>query len=312
MDLFEFTDRPAESLLFTRADVYDTRLGEVVMTEPGDYARASTVILGCPQDEGVRRNRGREGAREGPTEVRRALYKLTSFGVRDEELFDLGDLKIARTLEETHERQHQLVTQLLRDRKKLIVIGGGNDISYPNCSALIDLYPDAVALNIDAHFDVRDDKEANSGTPYRQLLENGGLNPARFFEIGYQRAVNSEIYLAYLEDLGVNCISLAELRHDGVMKVISDVVGHTDAPAAFWGFDVDVVRSSDAPGASAPSPTGLTGEEFCELARLAGDRANTRIIEFTEVNPAFDIDSRTAKLVAFAIHEFLSASVPSR
>ena len=200
MDLFELTHRPAESLLFSRGDVHDTRLGEVVLTDPSDYPRASTVVLGCPQDEGVRRNRGREGAREGPTEVRRALYKLTSFGIQDEELFDLGDLRIAETLEETHKLQHAVVTQLLKDRKRVVVIGGGNDISYPDCSALIDLFPDAVALNIDAHFDVRDDKESNSGTAYRQLLENGGLNPLRFFEIGYQRAVNSEIYLAYLED----------------------------------------------------------------------------------------------------------------
>jgi len=86
---------------------------------------------------------------------------------------------------------------------------------------------------------------------------------------------------------------------------------HAFHPAIFWGFDVDSVRSADAPGVSAPSPIGFTSEEFCDLARLAGERANTRIIEFTEVNPTLDVDNRTSKLVAFAIHEFLRASVSS-
>jgi len=82
----------------------------------------------------------------------------------------------------------------------------------------------------------------------------------------------------------------------------------SDSPASlFWGFDVDAVGASDAPGTSAPSPIGLSAREFCGLAKFAGSLANTKIIEFTEVNPNFDIDNRTAKLVAVAMHNFLSA-----
>jgi formiminoglutamase len=313
MDPFEFTTRPQEELLFRRNDKLDPRLGEAVRVESKHYQAASVVIIGCPQDEGIRRNGGRPGAEYGPAEIRRALYRLTVLGIATERVFDIGDLKLGSSLEQTHELQQATVTQLLRDKKKVIVLGGGNDLSFPDCSALLDLFPDAIAINIDAHFDVRQAHETNSGTPYRQLLEGRRLQPFNFFELGYQPALNSQTYLDYLNNLGVTCMSLRELREDGVLRTIVELLGHDhiNSPAIFWGFDLDSVRASDAPGVSAPSPVGFTAEELCDLAGLAGERANTRIIEFTEVNPELDVDNRTSKLVAFAIHEFLRASASS-
>jgi formiminoglutamase len=82
---------------------------------------------------------------------------------------------------------------------------------------------------------------------------------------------------------------------------------HHSPLTTFFGFDVDSVRASDAPGVSASSPIGLKAEEFIELAKFAGKNPQTRVIEFTEVNPKFDIDNRTAKLVAYAMHGFGTA-----
>ncbi len=46
------------------------------------------------------------------------------------------------------------------------------------------------------------------------------------------------------------------------------------------------VRASDAPGVSAPSPIGLSADEFVALAQFAGSRKETRLIEFSEVKAA--------------------------
>ena len=46
-------------IFFSRKDPNDPRLGEIVARNAGDYAAAEIVILGCPQDEGVRRIGGR-------------------------------------------------------------------------------------------------------------------------------------------------------------------------------------------------------------------------------------------------------------
>ena len=69
---------------------------------------------------------------------------------------------------------------------------------------------------------------------------------------------------------------------------------------------MDVVRSADAPGTSAPSPLGLRAGEFITIVKYAASLANTRIVEFTEVNPNYDIDDRTTKLVAIGMHRFCS------
>ena len=69
---------------------------------------------------------------------------------------------------------------------------------------------------------------------------------------------------------------------------------------------MDAVRSADAPGTSAPSPLGLRAGEFIQLVKYAASLANTKIIEFSEVNPTYDQDNRTTKLVAIGMHRFCS------
>src|SRR4051812_1234378 len=102
MILFETTTRPNADLFFKKQDANDPRLGETVLSTPDDYAAATVVILGCPQDEGVRRNGGRVGAAGAPDEIRRCFYKLTVNGLEQLKLFDLGNTIIKPTLEETH------------------------------------------------------------------------------------------------------------------------------------------------------------------------------------------------------------------
>lgn len=283
----------------------DPRLGERV--RDAAYADASVVLIGCPQDEGVRRNGGRPGAAQGPAEIRRALFRMTVNGLESLTVFDAGDTAVQDTLEDTHAAHEKAVAQLLAHGKRVIVLGGGNDISYPDCAALCRGAGDVLAFNIDAHFDVRPDAERNSGTPYRQLLEEKLLVPQRLFELGSQTFCNAAAHAQYLKEKRVNVIPLAALRAKGAARVVRRALREAEkASAVFWGFDLDVVNASEAPGVSAPNPLGLSGAELCELARLAGTEPRTRIVEFSEMNPAFDVDGRTARLAAAAIWHYLA------
>ncbi len=310
-DIFQNSSSLNKDLFFNKNDANDVRLGEIVLSEKKDYKHAEIVILGCPQDEGVARNKGRLGARLAPHEIRRQFYKLSNFGINTK-IFDIGNTIIQKTLEETHDVQTNIVKQILKDGKTLIVLGGGNDISYADGKAMAKVFgfDNWTAINIDAHFDVRADGIRNSGTPYRQLLEEKLLNPKQFCEIAWQPQVNSPVYFEYLQNFGVNLKSLEEL-HSSELKIesflkniLSTLNSHLPT---FFGFDVDAVRASDAPGVSASSPTGLSAEEFIALAEFAGRNEQTKIIEFTEVNPNFDIDNRTAKLAAIGMHKFCGA-----
>ena len=304
-DIFQNTTRPKQELFFKKNDPNDVRLGEIVSTSFENYEQSEIIILGCPQDEGVSRNKGRVGAALAPDAIRTQFYKLSNFGISTA-IFDLGDTIIQKTLEETHDLHTQIVEQVLRDGKQLIIIGGGNDVSFADGAAMAKVFgkENWSALNIDAHFDVRSDAPRNSGTPYRQLLEENFLLPQNFYEIGYQSQANSAVYFDYLKNLGSTTVSLEEFqKNDSLEKALRSLLPADHS--LFWGFDTDVVRAADAPGVSAPSPIGLTAEEFIDLAGFAGSLEKTKIIEFTEVNPNFDIDSRTAKLAAIAMHKFL-------
>lgn len=312
-DIFELTNRPGDNLFFSRNDKNDPRMGEIVSRKREDYDASTVVILGCPQDEGVRRNNGREGAATAPSAIREQFYKLTTLNIK-RPIFDLGDTRIGKSLEETHDTHFAVVAQLLRDGKRVIVLGGGNDVSYPDGCAMADVFGPEwwIGINVDAHLDVRIADERNSGTPYRQLLEGGQLLPKYFYEVAFQTHFASPVYYEYIRNLGVNRISLEMLRSraepDMELKesIKQKFIGHSSSLNTFFGFDLDAVRSSDAPGTSAPSPLGLRAGEFIQLVKYAASLANTKLIEFSEVNPKYDADNRTTKLVAIAMHRFCS------
>ena len=308
-DAFNHLIPTSDDIFFKKNDPNDPKLGEVV---PGtSYDEAGIVIIGCPQDIGVERNKGRTGASEAPDEIRRWFYKLTPFGINNR-IADIGNIDCSGELEEIHDRLKAVVEQILRDGKRVIVLGGGNDISYADGKAMAEVFGAGnwLGVNIDAHFDVRADQPRNSGTPYRQLLDEGLITPTYFYETGYQPHLASPIYYRYLKDLGVNMISLDQLRSRAstdqeLRESLRDkFVHHSQNLTAFFGFDMDAVRASDAPGSSSPSPIGLRSGEFLNLVKFAASLANTRVIEFTEYNPRFDIDARTARLVAVGMHAF--------
>jgi formiminoglutamase len=305
--LFEATKRPNADLFYKREDVNDRRLGEMVQSALDDYPATDVVILGCPQDEGVRRNGGRVGAAGAPDEIRRCFYKLTVNGVEHLKLFDIGNSIIQPTLEETHTLHQQIVRQIISDDKTLIVLGGGNDISYPDCSGLVQAVGEVLAFNVDSHFDVRADTVPNSGTPYYQLLEERFIKPDTFFEMCNQPFANSPLYTQYLEDKGAHVIPLTLVRKEGVTKTFERVLQWGKPKAIFWGLDMDVVTAADAPGVSAPNAGGLTGHELAEIATIAGSYPASRLLEITEVNPKYDIDQRTCRLAAVVMYSFLSA-----
>jgi len=308
MTIFDMTTRPDAALFYQRDDSYDRRLGEITLQEIEDYPQAQIVLLGLPEDEGVQRNKGRIGAKDAPDAVRRCLYRLVE--IPGLPLFDLGNTLLQKTLEDTHDTHQAIVEQLLKDDKRVIVLGGGNDTSYPDCASLAATAAGAVlAFNIDAHFDVRADEPCNSGTPYRQLLAAGHLQGMNFYEIGYQPFANSPTYMQYLIEQGVTAYDIHHTHEVGLAALLRTVLRSHTEQHIFWGLDMDVVRAADAPGVSAVNPSGLSGEEFCTIGHIAGLDSRSRIFEITEVNPAYDIDERTCRLAAATIWHFLRSLV---
>ncbi len=290
----------------------DPRLGDVWQApDAAAYEAAEVVMIGVPQDEGVRRNDGRPGAAQAPEEIRRRLYKMCANFTLP--FADLGNVVVSGSLEDIHDRQSALVETVLRDDKTVIVLGGGNDISFADGRALSRVAGSMRVFNFDAHLDVRPGP-ASSGTPYRQLIEEGHLAGNEYRVIGYQGHQVSTAHLDWCREQGVGLVTLGDVRAENLKRVLAmgldDRLANSNL-AVFFGFDMDVVCASDAPGTSAPSPIGFNAREAITAAEMAAHEPRTRIFEISEVNPECDLDNRASRLAAVMIHAFLTARADS-
>ncbi len=306
MNLFDLTTRPNELLFYQKNDKNDVRLGEVIKRDEPDYEGSEIVILGIPDDEGVQRNKGRKGAKDAPDNIRAQFYKLVAIdNISSKKIFDLGNLNIKKTLEETHDSLEEVVFQLLYENKKVLILGGGNDISYPNCKALSKTNKNILALNIDSDFDVRQDEPRNSGTSYRMLLDEAIIFGENFYEVGIKKYYSSPKHEEFLIRNNANIISFEEAQGFGISSLLKNILSNNKSDVIFWGFDMDSVRESDAPGVSSPCPVGFSAEDALSIATAAGKESRTKIFEISEVNPTHDIDGRTSRLAAIMMWKFL-------
>ncbi len=312
---WNFLEEPDPGLLYKREEQEDLRFGETVEINRRNFGKDYTVVLvGFPYDEGALRNRGRAGSAMGPDEIRKALYKLTptkSAALNDavSRIFDAGNLKRNMSLDDALLALESTITSLLRHGHKPVVLGGSNDLSYADFRACHTALKSCGAINVDSHLDVREySRGINSGTPYRMLLDSSILAGKNFVEYGIQEFVNSRGHLDYTAQHGIQVYTLTQIHSqknsESFMRAYRTVSGETKG--VYVSFDMDSVRSSDAPGVSAPTPTGLAAEEILECAYLAGSEEKTAMIDICEFNPKFDVDGRTAKLSAMIVANYLA------
>ncbi|HTR80010.1 MAG TPA: formimidoylglutamase [Bacteroidota bacterium] len=311
------TDIP-DPVFFSRNDESDPRMGDIVRRQKENFSDKINVgIVGVPEDEGVRRNRGRVGAKDAPNEIRKALYKFTPYALSkgkqasDLAIFDFGNVKAGATLEETHERVQAVLEMLFAKNILPIVLGGGHDTTYPSFLAFAKEAASTGAINIDTHLCFRKlDPQRNNSTAFRQILDltHSPLTAMNFVQVGAQSFANAQEHYEELIDRGATVFTLDEVRKERMEKILELAyeIASNSVERLYFSFDLDAVRGSDAPGVSASYPTGLSAEELLKAAHFAGMRRKTKAIDIVEVNPKFDFDGRTAKLAAFVIMYFLT------
>lgn len=316
--IFKHLLEPDDKLFYSRNDASDARMGDIVKRGEKNFSGEIKVgILGVPTDEGVKRNGGRVGAKDGPDAIRTELYKRTPFVIGKENspaglsIFDFGDIKPGKTLEETHDKLAETVHALIAADIIPVVLGGGHDIAYPNFVGFSKGKHNVGVINIDTHLDYRKpNPKRNSGTSFRQMLDhhNTPLNAMNFVEVAVQSFANAQEHYSELITRGATIFSLRDVREDGITKILdlSYELSAANVDSLYMSFDLDAVHGSDAPGVSAPLPTGLTTEEFLTAALFAGKRRKVKLIDIVEMNPKYDVDGRTAKLAALAVMYFLT------
>ena len=279
----------------------------------------ATVLLGFACDEGVRRNRGRVGAKDGPTAIRRALTNLAWH--HDNIIFDGGDVICeGEQLEAAQQQLSQQVTAVLQQDARPLTIGGGHEVAWGSFLGLANYLQQSSPksrvgiINLDAHFDLRDPTpQATSGTPFRQIAEycHAQQQPFHYMVLGINPLANTTPLFEFAKAHHVTWRYDTECIHNQLASITQQLDSFCrQIDELYFTICLDVFAPHSAPGVSAPSIIGIEPAFALQLIEAIKSscikhNVNWRISDIAEMNPAFDIDQGTARLAARLIDEIV-------
>lgn len=261
-----------------------------------DLEGVDLAIIGVKEERGAVDNKG---CADGVDYIRKALYPLFNHWPQLH-IIDLGDIKIGKELNDTYYAVSQVLTELMKNKVVPIIIGAGQDLTY----TMYQVYePTGKLINIaaiDPMFDIGNDKEAlNSHSYLSHIILHQPNFLFNFTNIGYQS------YYVDIENIELMKQLLFDAYRLGNIKQNIELTEPLIRNANLLSFDVSAIRAADAPGVKNASPNGFNGEEACRMTRYAGLSYKLSSIGFFEYNPHYDINSRTANLIAEMIWYFI-------
>ncbi|WP_346983248.1 formimidoylglutamase [Chryseobacterium sp. POE27] len=280
--------------------------------EENNYDLISTrdfVLHGFAVDEGVRRNKGRMGAKDAPDVIRK---NMSNFPVirPDFTLLDFGNITCENgNLEETQNNLAKNVSKVLLKNGRSVVLGGGHEVTYAHYLGMKTAFPEQKIgiINIDAHFDNRQPENEvgpSSGTGFWQIAQDGPINS---LHIGIQRNSNTLKLFDTAHQYGMKYILADEIFFENLPSIyqrINDLIENVDY--LYVTICMDVFNASIAPGVSASAYNGIFADAaFMHLYRHILKSEKLLALDVAEVNPDYDIQDRTARLAATLVNEWI-------
>ncbi|MBT2520246.1 formimidoylglutamase [Arthrobacter sp. ISL-28] len=277
---------------------------------PSDRPARPAVVLGFCSDEGVRRNKGRTGAAKAPAAIRSALGPLAFHLGRP--VLDAGDVAVRDgQLEAGQARAGVAVSALLDAGNLTLLLGGGHETAFASYLGVAG--SEAVrggkrlgVLNLDAHFDLRDEAAPSSGTPFLQMAraEAAAGRELKYAVVGLSEPNNTQALFNTAHRLGVKYLVDEDCTPDAVHAFVADFLADIDV--LYLTIDLDVLPAAVAPGVSAPAAFGVPLRIISAACRQAAASGKLLHADVAELNPAFDVDGRTALVAARLINTLLA------
>ncbi|MFO0826398.1 MAG: formimidoylglutamase [Gemmataceae bacterium] len=260
------------------------------------------VLIGFACDEGVRRNGGRVGAKDGPRAIRKALANLAWHQTTP--VYDAGDVRCDDAdMEGAQARLAEVVAETIRAGHRPLILGGGHETAWGTFQGIVAAKPDAKIgiINFDAHLDLRADEPGNSGTPFYQMAkwcEKHG-KPFKYLCLGVADPSNTLALFERANDWNVRWFrdyDLVPWNLDGVCEGLVDHAREVDI--IHLSIDLDVLPLTAMPAVSAPATRGVPFEVVVQT--LSGIVRNLKVaaVDLVEFNPQLDQDGNAARVAA--------------
>ena len=319
----------------------EIKFGEKILTVPIEenwiefitLSEAKFVLIGLPEDIGIKANLGRTGAASAFESTLKSLvnFQHNKF-CKGSELIVLGEInfseemKISKTLDTQNKvdrkKLFQLVENIDKDvsfvistiikaNKIPIIIGGGHNNAYGNIKGLALAKGMPVnAVNYDAHTDFRIMEGRHSGNGFTYAFEEGFLK--KYFIFGlHENFVSKSVFdtLKSIEDR-VKYVTYEEIAVRKIKSFTSELTNAikfiSNTP---FGLELDLDALPNI-HSSAMTLSGFSVEKARHFIHMAGKEEFASYLHICEGAPDLDLSSNnhlTGKLIATLILDFIKS-----
>jgi formiminoglutamase len=334
-------------LSLTRIRRFETKVGERLHTIADaqqletsiEKSPARYVLVGIPEDIGVKANHGNGGTETGWIPFLQFFFNIQSndFFTGEDVLmlghFDFGDLKYvidknAHGYEEkidayrhavnTIDEEVETLIKIITAFKKIpIVIGGGHNNAYPLIKGSAKgLHKAGVlplaqinAINLDAHTDFRPSEGRHSGNGFRYAEEDGYLQ--KYCAIGiHENYLTQNVWLDIVNNPFIDFITYEDIfihEKRNFIQAVAHATGFTEDNYTGVELDLDSIENVLS---SAVTPSGLSAlhaRQYINFAATDSKVAYLHICEGASQLPDGRKDESIGKLISYLITDFVKA-----
>lgn len=285
---------------------------------------ANFVLLGIPEDIGVRANYGKPGTSGAWQETLKALLNVQHNEFQpSEKLLLLGEIDCSQEMQKAYnldqgdpnyfQKMGELVEEIdavvsgtvegiIEAGKIPIVIGGGHNNAFGNIKGASQaLHKSLNVLNIDAHTDLRQLEHRHSGNGFSYARDRGYLKNYGIFGL-HQNYTPQYIFEEMKATPNIEFVLYEHLTD--LNRVTTFLQLLDDLSTDHFGLEVDCDAVAGFPS-SALSPTGFTLNQLRELVTTAAEKENCTYLHLCEAAPTEGYP--TGKALAYLITDFIKA-----
>lgn len=290
---------------------------------------AEFVLIGIPEDIGVRANFGKAGTSGAWEQALSALVNIQQnqfiagsnlllLGEVDcsEEMqkasnLDLSDpnyyVKMGELVSAIDKQVSATVRQVVAAGKLPILVGGGHNNAYGAIKGASEALNQSVnVLNIDAHSDLRTREHRHSGNGFSYALKDGYLRNYGIFGL-HQNYTPQYIFDRISESENINFVLFEELTEMNRITAFLEMLDELSTQP--FGLEVDCDVMANFPS-SAHSPTGFTLNAVREMLHAVAQKPNCTYVHICEAIPADTYP--TGKALSYMISDFVKAYSSSK
>jgi len=346
MHHFKFYNKQ-DILSITKIRRFETKLGERVQVIANSAnieaslqaSAANYIILGIPEDIGVKANGGIGGTDSAWLAFLKAFLNIQSndfleggnmmvLGHFDfasiAELIDRNafneEEKMAayrhavNTIDDSVEQLIHLITQ---NKKIPIIIGGGHNNAYPCIKgAAKGFYKAGVipiaqinAINLDAHADFRPMEGRHSGNGFSYAEEDGYLE--KYCVIGlHENYIPQNVWMDMVNNPFIDCITYEDIfvhEKRSFIQAVAHATSFTDDTLCGIELDMDSIADALSSAQSKVGVTPVQARQFMQYAAADTKAAYLHISEGAVQLSNGDKDPGVGKLISYLVSDFVKA-----